>query len=162
MTARLTADYEERFERTLCPLAERLLEYITPLFRDVRHIDRITVRPKSVDRFVEKALAKQGHTDKYSDPFNQIQDQLGARIVVFYLSDVEPVAQEVCRYFRPIESQLVVPDSEAEFGYFGKHMVLFIPSDVLQVVDERNAPRFFELQVKTLFQHAWSEANGFA
>jgi len=30
-----------------------------------------------------------------------------------------------------------------------------VPSDV----GRYEAPRFFELQIKTLFQHAWSEAN---
>ena len=38
--------------------------------------------------------------------------------------------------------------------------MLLIPSDVLDdSVDRSEAPDFFELQVKTLFQHAWSEAN---
>lgn len=159
MAVRLTAEYKERFEQVLLPLAERLRQHLAMLFQDVPHVDRIAVRPKSVDRFVEKSLVKQGDAGKYTDPLRQIQDQLGARIVVFYLSDVESVELEVRKYFRPIESQLVVPDGESEFGYFGKHMVLFIPSDVIQVVQGREAPQFFELQIKTLFQHAWSEAN---
>ena len=97
---------------------------------------------------------------KYSEPLEQIQDQIGARVIVFYLQDVETVSQNVEEYFRKIESQLIVPDSEAEFGYFGKHFVLFLPSDLFDgVIPATRAPKYFELQVKTLFQHAWAEAN---
>ena len=64
------------------------------------------------------------------------------------------------RYFKHIEMKDVVPDSESEFGYFGKHYVLFIPDDVLGDDEVKaEAPTFFELQIKTLFQHAWAEAN---
>jgi hypothetical protein len=33
----------------------------------------------------------------------QIQDQVGARIIVFYLADVEPIAQRILKYNRSIE-----------------------------------------------------------
>jgi ppGpp synthetase/RelA/SpoT-type nucleotidyltranferase len=37
---------------------------------------------------------------------------------------------------------------------------LLIPSDILPTGAEKElAPEFFELQIKTLFQHAWSEAD---
>ena len=50
--------------------------------------------------------------------------------------------------------------SEWEFGYFGKHHILMIPSDVIDPEwNNTMLPRFFELQIKTFFQHAWSEAE---
>src|SRR5262249_19541837 len=97
---------------------------------------------------------------KYAEPLRQIQDQVGARIVTFYQSDIERVTEIVLKYYRPIESKTIVPDSEWEFGYFGKHFVLLIPTDLIdRGMDRSLIPEFFELQVKTLFQHAWSEAN---
>lgn len=124
-------------------------------------VDRITARAKSVDRFIGKALRTRDDGQlKYSDPIHQIQDQVGARIVVFYLSDVERVSREIVKYLRPIEAQTIVPDSEAEFGYFGKHYILIVPTDVYDdKLPRGSGPRFFELQIKTLFQHAWSEAE---
>jgi ppGpp synthetase/RelA/SpoT-type nucleotidyltranferase len=66
----------------------------------------------------------------------------------------------VLKYFQPIETKDLVPESEWEFGYFGKHFVLLLPSDIVSnSIDKDLLPQFFELQVKTLFQHAWSEAN---
>ncbi|HCT9233418.1 TPA: hypothetical protein OUC02_005035, partial [Escherichia coli] len=64
------------------------------------------------------------------------------------------------RYYRHIERKDLIPESEAEFGYFGKHFILSMPADVIE--DDAHGvktPNFFELQIKTLFQHAWSEAN---
>ena len=53
-----------------------------------------------------------------------------------------------------------IPESEWEFGYFGRHYVLVLPSDVKgDAIDRTKLPDYFELQVKTLFQHAWSEAD---
>lgn len=122
-------------------------------------IDRISARAKAPDRFVVKAakLTECGQR-KYSDPLNQIQDQVGARIVCFFLQDVPVISNRILEYLRPIEERDVVPDSRYKFGYFGKHYVLFYPDDI---IDDSNKPKpnVFELQIKTLFQHAWSEAD---
>jgi len=63
-------------------------------------------------------------------------------------------------YFKTIEFRDRIPESEWEFGYFGRHYVQVLPSDVKgDFIDKSTLPDFFELQVKTLFQHAWSEAE---
>ena len=109
---------------------------------------------------MQKALKKVNQIPKYSDPLNQILDQIGARVVTFYTSDVEVIAKEINRYFHSIENKILVPDGESEFGYIGQHFILLLPSDVLAGFnDDDNLPQFFELQIKTLFQHAWSEAE---
>lgn len=97
---------------------------------------------------------------KYDDPLAQIQDQIGARITVFYKSDVSRICNFLMRYLHPVESKNLVPASEWEFGYFGWHSVCLFPQElILPKWAEDHVPQFFELQVKTLFQHAWSEAN---
>lgn len=159
-TQSLESTYRERFDRILTPLAVRLQDHLRDLVKDLPHIDRISARAKSIDRFVAKAEKQVAGKRKYSDPFVQIQDQIGARIVVFYLRDVEAVALRVNDHLRKIETQTIVPDSEAEFGYFGRHFILFLPSDLFDAeIPQDQAPKFFELQIKTLYQHAWAEAN---
>jgi ppGpp synthetase/RelA/SpoT-type nucleotidyltranferase len=78
--------------------------------------------------------------------------------VVLYQSDIEPVRDLVQTYYRPIEAKSVVPDSQWEFGYFGEHYILLLPTDFTDKGDS-GSPDCFELQIKTVFQHAWSEAN---
>ena len=152
--------YSERFEKVLRPLAHSLEGHLQEYFGDEPRVDRINARPKSIERFLAKCSKQEAGKPKYSEPLHQIQDQLAARIITFYRSDVERMVSLVLKYFRPIETKELVPESEWEFGYFGRHFVLLLPSDILDgSIDRESVPQFFELQIKTLFQHAWSEAN---
>ncbi len=156
----LEAEYTRRHEAVLKPLASALCAHIAECFRGQPRVDRITARAKDVASFLKKANKVEKRKRKYAEPLSQIQDQIGARIVTFYRSDVDALDDIVTKYFTGIESRLHVPDSEWEFGYFGKHHVLVIPNDVIdETWDEALVPKFFELQIKTLFQHAWSEAE---
>jgi ppGpp synthetase/RelA/SpoT-type nucleotidyltranferase len=157
----LEQEYQARYDSVLVPLAGSLAELLAEHLGGQKRIDRVSARPKSVDRFVAKArsLNDRGAT-KYEYPLAQIQDQIGARITVFYKADVVRVRTVLMRYLRPVESKDLVPASEWEFGYFGWHSVcLFPPELIIPEWHAEHVPNFFELQVKTLFQHAWSEAN---
>jgi ppGpp synthetase/RelA/SpoT-type nucleotidyltranferase len=69
---------------------------------------------------------------------------------------VERLGKRIEEYFAPVESKQVVPDSPREFGYEGRHYILFIPEDVKdRAASDEDTPTFFELQIKTLFQHSW-------
>ncbi|WP_278487195.1 GTP pyrophosphokinase [Achromobacter insolitus] len=157
----LHQEYEFRYQAILQPIAERLSAHVLDNLQGIPRIDRVTARAKSPDRFLAKAVkALEDGGPKYSHPFEQIQDLVGARIIVFYAHDVQVVADTVERYYRHIERKDLIPESEAEFGYFGKHFILSMPVDVIEDDAHRDKiPNFFELQIKTLFQHAWSEAN---
>ncbi len=157
----LRQTYIERHEKILTPLATKLEKHIKDRLLDIPHIDRISVRAKNVDRFIAKAQKtdEQG-ANKYSDPLNQIQDQIGARIIVFYLSDIQQVNEKIHDYYSPIEEKFLIPETVNEFGYEGKHFTLFIPKDLVSPdITKSQYPSFFELQIKTLFEHAWAEAN---
>ena len=151
--------YRIRYEAALTSLASELQAYLAELFDGWPRIDRITARPKSIVSFFEKAQKIENGSPKYSEPLAQIQDQIGGRIVTFYLSDVEAISRRVEEYFGSIEVRRVIPDLPSEFGYEGKHFILFIPQDLKSGLPEEECPVFFELQIKTLFQHAWGEAN---
>jgi putative GTP pyrophosphokinase len=150
--------YEHRYHHILAPLADQLREHLHDNIREYPRIDRITARAKSISRFLEKATKQESQRPKYTQPLDQIQDQLGARIVTFYLQDVESLSKRILDYYAPIEERRVLPDSPKQFGYEGKHYVLFLPDD-LKPAGTTECPHFFELQIKTLFQHAWGEAE---
>ncbi|HEX7047422.1 MAG TPA: hypothetical protein VF275_07610 [Gammaproteobacteria bacterium] len=156
----LEKSYRRRYETVLVPIAMSLEAYLRDTFSGFPRIDRIAVRAKTPESFLEKARKQTDGAKKYDDPLGQIQDQIGARVVTFYIPDVDNVAEESKKYFRSVEERDLVPDSEKEFDYIGKHFVVFVPTDVLdQEFSAEDIPKFFELQVKTLFQHAWAEAN---
>ena len=153
-------EYAARFPG-LEQVAAMMATLIRDLLGEMPRIDRVSARAKSPTRFAAKAVKVDDNgVPCYEDPLSQIQDQIGARVVVFYKSDVETVGKVVEQYFRTLESEEHVPDSYWEFGYFGRHWIFPLPGDVIPMdVEEESVPRFFELQVKTLFQHAWSEGN---
>jgi putative GTP pyrophosphokinase len=156
----LREEYRSRYDKVLKPLAKAVEDQLHEYFSGEPRIDRITARAKAIDSFFTKAATLDGGKPKYDEPLRQIQDQVGARVVVYYVSDVERAAAIVEKYYRQIEARTLVPESEWEFGYFGKHYVLLVPSELSRrYADKDRVPEFFELQLKTLFQHAWSEAE---
>jgi putative GTP pyrophosphokinase len=157
----LEQTYRRRYFDCLQPLATELECQLREYLQGVPRIDRITARAKTVESFAKKAgTTTVNGNPKYSQPLDQIQDQIGARIITFYRSDVDQLGEMVMKYYRSIETKNHLPESEWEFGYFGRHYVLLMPSDlVIERVDVNHVPRCFELQIKTLFQHAWSEAE---
>jgi putative GTP pyrophosphokinase len=156
----LHEQYRQRYLTTLRPLANKLETLLLEYFLNEPRLDRISVRAKSINHFMNKAEKLEDEKPKYTEPLRQIQDQIGARIIAFYNSDVQRLDSIVEKYFRPVETTDLIPDTEWQFGYFGRHHILVIPQDIID--PDWNIdfiPDFFELQVKTLFQHAWSEAN---
>ena len=161
MSANDISRYGSKFD-ALASIAHKLEEFLKTRLSEQTHIDRISCRAKSPKSFASKAshVLQDGYTPKYSVPLVQIQDQIGARVLVLYLADVEEIRAVVERYFTPIEQQERIPDSPSAFGYVSYHGIFALPDDVIpEGSGYEDIPRFFELQIKTLFQHAWAEAN---
>jgi putative GTP pyrophosphokinase len=162
----MTADYaikDEYLQRypALAKIAAGLQLFLKDNLSGIERIDSVVTRAKDPDRYFAKAIKvdDEGYP-KYNNPKFEIQDQIGARITVFYLSDVERIRLHVVKYLKFIEQSPKLPGSDSEFGYFGLHFILSLPDDVVgEDVGDGVAPEFFELQIKTLFQHAWSEAH---
>lgn len=156
----LLQEYSSRLCLTINEAVSRLDEVLHDALEGIERIDRISVRAKSAARFVEKARKKNDDgSERYPNPFHDIQDIIGARVIVFFLGDVDLVSNRLDQEFQKIEIQKKEPESWKSFGYFGKHFIFHVPPDCYRSQHQERAPRFFEMQVKTLFQHAWSEAS---
>lgn len=157
----LEKEYRARFDTVLKPLAKAIELQLLDYLQGIPHIDRVVARPKAIDRFVKKAnKTNNDGTKKYEQPLIEIQDQVGARVIVHYLSDVKPVTERVQKYLTEIESKVMAPKSSWSFGYFGHHFIADTPPHLIDSAwHAEMVPEFFELQIKTLFQHAWSEAG---
>jgi ppGpp synthetase/RelA/SpoT-type nucleotidyltranferase len=157
----LRATYDSRCQEYLDPISTDLVKKVSSYFIEESRIDRITSRVKSIDSFLKKAeKANLDGSVKYKDPLNEIQDQIGVRIICFYKDDAIRIQQIIKDYFTSAEEIIKEPDGDYEFGYFGIHMILTIPSDIRSKnITKDDCPETFELQIKTLYQHAWAEAN---
>lgn len=128
------------------------------------NVDRISFRVKEPDSYIEKAVRLKDPTNptsprKYKDPLQEIEDQVAGRVLIFFRSDLIHVESILTNYFGPVEIAHKEPISASEFDYESNHYVFTIPT--LKVPPTWKGyelmPETFEMQVRTLFMHAWAE-----
>ncbi|WP_217589348.1 GTP pyrophosphokinase family protein [Burkholderia sp. GbtcB21] len=126
-------------------------------------VHSIQARAKTVASFSEKAV-KPSDTDpnlpKYSDPISQITDLAGVRIITFLPKVVANVREVINREFNVIEFQdkSEVLISQGKFGYQSFHFLVTFNEARIQLSEySRFKGLVFEIQVRTLLQHAWAE-----
>ena len=84
----------------------------------------ISTRAKGKPNFVEKIIRKQ---HKYTDPIHQFTDLCGARIIVDFTNDIEPVCNFIQSYFDIDEANSEDAGrrlSASEFGYRSLHYIV--------------------------------------
>lgn len=144
----------------LIKIASKLEEQLLTYFEGIAHIDRVICRVKNVDSFMAKTEKLDDFKKlKYTVPLKEIQDMIGARIVVYYKTDIPAAKDIVNRYFKRVEQKFLKPEDVTKFGYEGFHMVCSIPTTVYPPPEVNLFADFFEVQIKTLYQHAWSQSN---
>lgn len=158
-TTRIEREYELRY-----PLLEQLasvLELRTrAILAGVDHVDRVYFRAKDADSFAKKSVATdEGGKRKYRLPFEDIEDQVAGRVLVFFRRDIDIVAARLLHTFNRAEHVRKAPKAPNAFAYESEHLVLIIPPHVhppgWDALEGR--PTTFEMQIRTLFMHAWAE-----
>lgn len=151
----LTNEFQKR-ETLLGQLAVNLQRETVDALDTLKHIDRVGFRAKGLKSFLDKATDE----DKgYTHPLVEIEDQVAGRVLVFFLPDIEIVIAALKQRFNEVESKRRSPKSELEFGYESHHLVCMIPPQCEPEgwSSQTDMPKTFELQVRTLFMHAWAE-----
>ena len=144
------------------PILEKLaqnLESATKAALDgIQHIDRICFRVKDQASFLRKAIAAESGV-RYDEPLVEIEDQVAGRIIVFFLSDLDSVIHRLKATFTHVEQVHKQPERDAEFGYETHHFIFIIPPHLRPTgwEDLANHPNTFEMQVRTVFMHAYAE-----
>lgn len=152
-------EYESRYS-LLNDVANKLQAQLKTITEGLPRIDSIAARAKDPERYFAKAMKTDEKGNfKYKSPKYEIQDQIGARINVLYLSDVESVRLHIIEFMNFIEETPKSPIKDDSFGYVGHHFIFQTPDDIIPDENKDDIPEFFELQIKTLFQHAWSETS---
>lgn len=127
------------------------------IVKKIPHVDHIAKRVKTYESFLNKSQERSEDKLKYPNPFKEIQDLLGIRVILYYLSDVEKAVEIFQEAFNRIEINEFIPDSPKDFDYQGKHIIALIPPSIYNdFKNNKSIPKFFELQILTLYQHAWA------
>jgi len=144
-------------ESTLKALSAQLEQQVCSSLSDTKHVDRISFRVKDLPGFLRKAGKVVNGAAKYSLPFEEIEDFVAGRVIVFFTSDIPIVLQALDKLFRRIEGDHKAPARDAEFGYESYHRVYHVPAPLRVAPPGAFLPRTFEMQVRTIFMHAYAE-----
>ncbi|MDQ6769617.1 MAG: hypothetical protein M3Z54_06485 [Gemmatimonadota bacterium] len=147
---RLVGLYQD-LTATVASLIERMVD------GEGLQLHSITKRCKSRDSLADK-LAKPG---KEYAALTDVTDIAAVRITTYFAEDVDRVAEIVEREFVIDATQstdkrnLVDPD---RFGYQSLHYVASISPERLRLVEySRFSSTKFEIQIRSILQHAWAE-----
>jgi ppGpp synthetase/RelA/SpoT-type nucleotidyltranferase len=142
----------------LAELAANLMSEVQDAVRPLDHIDRVYFRVKSPNSFLSKALDPDT-VPPYTNPLIEIEDQVAGRVLVFFLEDIEIVKDRLLRTFTTVERTHRKPTKDQEFGYESHHFICNIPPPLKPPNwgSRSDLPPTFELQVRTLFMHAYAE-----
>ena len=141
-------------------MAEVIPERLRGFFEEAGFLVAAIERRVKTEESLAGKLQKKG--GKYKDIFD-ITDLVGIRVITFYIDDVDKVASVLERLFEIDWGNSIDKRKAHEtdsFGYLSLHYICRIPESAYSVPDhpELNKIRF-EVQMRTLLQHAWANMN---
>lgn len=117
-------------------------------------------RLKDDSSLIDKAFYRPGKS--YSDPYNQIEDKVGARFIVLLLDDIKEICEivensddwffDACKHFDEDKEK-----SPLLFTYQSVHYILRPTNDLNSKGITIPASTPCEVQIRTLLQHAHAE-----
>ena len=144
----ILAEYQEnlpRFRETEAQVTSRLREALSEMGLLVAAVES---RIKTEASLKGKLDLKGGKYHSLAD----LTDILGVRVITFYIDDVDKVASAIDRLFT-IDWENSVDKRKLHeidsFGYLSLHYICSVPG----------FPYRFEVQMRTLLQHAWANMN---
>lgn len=109
-------------------------------------------RAKTLNSFLEKLNRKD-----YVDPFNQLDDLAGVRVVCLYSSDIPKVIEIIRNEFEIVEEIDKRDELETnKFGYIGNHFIIRLGSNYSGARYDDLRDLRCEIQIRTVVQDAWS------
>ncbi len=137
---------------------EGYLDLVTTLLDDAG-INYLSVvgRTKTVASFAAKADRTVEGRPVYSDPLEQITDQIGIRVITYLHPDVTAVADLLADQLHVLDDRDMGQEtaSEGRWGYASRHLLVAAPphEDTPASLFDRSA----QVQIRTVLQHAWAE-----
>lgn len=154
------SEHEKWFDEVQ-PSHERLTESVVTIIESLlksKGVDYLSVsgRTKEKKSALEKITRK-----KYKVPSKEMTDLSGIRIIVFIESDVKKVSEIIEEAFKIDEENSSNQDKKLSvdrIGYRSVHFVCDIGNDRATLPENEGLKDLkFELQVRTILQHAWAE-----
>ena len=142
-------------------VTDGFVEMVTTLLDDAG-INYLSVagRAKSVASFAAKADRTVEGRPLYTDPLEEITDQIGVRVITYLHSDVTAVADLLGDQMRVLDDRDMGEETarEGRFGYASRHLLVAVdPTRSVPAAYDGLRRRRAQVQVRTILQHAWAE-----
>ena len=142
----------EQLKEAVNEFIEEILENKTKI-----NIHSVRARTKSIDSLAEKVR----RPGKDYDSLSEIKDLTAVRIVTYFDDEIDVVGEILEDNFN-IDPRHSIDKRKGfdyqEFGYSSLHKVARFKSNTLPVKqNDKLSGLFFEIQIRTILQHAWAE-----
>ncbi len=120
----------------------------------------VQFRVKKAESVAEKLARRDDHGNlKYPGGLECLDDLIGVRVILFVESDIEAVAIALSSQFTCLddEDKTAMMRKNGGIGYAGRHLTLQIPADGAPSGCQEFPSYRFEVQIRTVLQHAWAE-----
>ena len=150
---RVRDEYAEKHD----PLKKMLLNVTSNITSSIKKVGiKCTSRCRVKDRDSYFSKLKSQHDPETPGPI--LNDLLGLRIVVHFMSEVQEVVELISEKYEVIEKENKSENlSFREFSYDSTHMLILSPDKDLPFVFGNNP--VIEIQVRTTLQDAWAEVE---
>jgi putative GTP pyrophosphokinase len=142
------------------PIFEKLRDEVDSAITEALETQAVKIqsyssRLKERDSFREKVRRK-----RYRDPFHDMHDLVGARIVCLFLDDLSTIDKIIRATFQVVSYEDKTNDSSTEvFGYRAVHYDCEILASQRGRYYEPIKSIVFEIQVRTILQDAWASVE---
>lgn len=120
----------------------------------------VQFRVKSPESAAEKMSRRNGDGQlKYPGGLERLDDLIGVRVILYVESDTDAVAIALTSQFicHDDEDKTAIMRKNGGIGYAGRHLTLEVPLDNPPINCRDYAGYRFEVQIRTVLQHAWAE-----
>jgi len=115
-------------------------------------------RVKSYESIINKIIKKGENKDVVLDPFVRFKDLAGVRVICYFSKD----AKDVCKIIKESNDfNIIQPKRKREaYGYDAEHFIVTLKGNRTRLVEYQKLKNIkCEIQVKTIFSHAWSQLD---
>ncbi|KGN42537.1 GTP pyrophosphokinase [Knoellia aerolata] len=141
-------------------VADQFVAMVTGMLDDagINYVS-VTGRAKSVASFAGKAARAVDGVPIYTDPLDEITDQIGVRVVTYLQGDVAAVAELLAGELSVLDDRDLGQETalEGRFGYASRHLLVTLADEDVDAAYAHLRGRSASVQVRTILQHAWAE-----
>ncbi|WP_163920457.1 GTP pyrophosphokinase family protein [Photobacterium sp. Alg240-V54] len=143
-------EIKPKYERLAINVEQALIQFL--IEEKISSFD-VEKRVKEEKSFIDKVVRK-----CYDEPFKQIEDIAGVRVICYYNEDIAAIDNIIKEQFDIISSSNKSEELDDDrFGYTSNHYIVKLKEEWLKAPNYRGLDELkIEIQVRTILMHAWA------